>query len=470
MKTPKVRTLVVTIFIGALLVVFNFFTLKTTSALRAFINTESYYSGGQKDATRQLYLYAFTSDNLHWSQFQEHLKIPIGDSLARVALNDDASREVINSAFIQGKNSPQDLDDLVWLYRNFKDFKFMQSALGYWSQCDRLVGELYQLGRELNVHVERETLTNGKHFEILYQLERNSQDLSRNQKQFSAVMSNATRSLSSFLFWANFMMTFGILGTAGYLILFSFRKVRQSKYTLQHQVEKLTKANFELDRFVYSVSHDLRAPLASIQGIIKVARHENKSESENEMLNMIGNSANRLDLFIKDILDYSRNSRMQITHKAIDFEKSISETLENLSHMENFDRLKIESKIEGEGTFFSDDKRLDIVISNIISNAIKYLDVDKDNPFLSICIKWSGTDASLIFKDNGIGIRENQLQKIFDMFYRASNQATGAGLGLYILKETVENVGGKFNVDSEFEKGITFSIDLPSMQPNETNA
>jgi PAS domain S-box-containing protein len=231
---------------------------------------------------------------------------------------------------------------------------------------------------------------------------------------------------------------------------------------LRHQFEELQKTNFELDRFVYSVSHDLRAPLASILGLINVAQLEKSSDSENKYWEMVRNSVSRLDGFIKDILDYSSNSRMEIRNDEIDFPKIMQEAQNNLSYLSGIERLKIATEVSGGLPFYSDETRIKIILNNLICNVIKFQDSTKESNYFKLSVTITTQQAHINVSDNGIGIEKMHLDKIFKMFYRASENSKGSGLGLYITKETVLKLGGTIEVQSEFGKGTRFDILIPN--------
>jgi len=99
---------------------------------------------------------------------------------------------------------------------------------------------------------------------------------------------------------------------------------------------------------------------------------------------------------------------------------------------------------------------------NLISNAIKYHTLEKDNPFLKITIRTSETGAIIEIEDNGSGIEASYHQKIFEMFFRASEKSFGSGLGLYIVKQVVDRLNGKIELKSALNQGTLFKIALPN--------
>jgi signal transduction histidine kinase/ligand-binding sensor domain-containing protein len=247
-----------------------------------------------------------------------------------------------------------------------------------------------------------------------------------------------------------------------FLILYATYKWRV--YSVEKRNAELRKLNSELDRFVYSTSHDLRAPLASILGLINLSRLEEKNREQ--YLGLIEKSVYKLDEFISEIIDYSRNSRLAIEPVAIDFQPLISSILEDLEYLEENVTLKKNISISNSEVFHSDKTRIRIILSNLISNAIKYHNSRQANPFIDITIHCTTHQATITVADNGIGIRDDQQENIFKMFHRGSEQSKGSGIGLYIVKETVTKLGGSITVKSKLGEGSTFEVILPGMIVN----
>lgn len=224
---------------------------------------------------------------------------------------------------------------------------------------------------------------------------------------------------------------------------------------------ELSRTNFELDSFVYRASHDLRAPLRSILGLINVISIETNPDLKFNYVKLIEKSVNKLDKFIADLTDFSRNSRLEIKAETIDFEHILQEIIENLRYMEGAAETKISIEKKQTATLYSDNARLEIVLQNLVSNAIKYRNPDTESK-LEITIENDVSHANIIFSDNGKGIKSEYISKIFDMFYRASEDSYGSGLGLYITKQVAEKLGGSIDVQSELGVGTTFKLSIPN--------
>ncbi len=224
---------------------------------------------------------------------------------------------------------------------------------------------------------------------------------------------------------------------------------------------RLTKANVELDNFVYRVSHDLRAPVASVLGLVNLAKNEKDQSILIKYFNMVGKSAAQQDQFIKDILDLSRNARLNIERKKISFKKLIDETLEQLKYSDKNKQVSTKLNMDGQVPFFSDPHRIQVIMNNLISNSIRYS--NGKSPEIEININVDNDNANISVRDNGIGIDKKHHKKIFNMFYRATDNNAGSGLGLYIVKESIDKLKGSIELDSELGRGTTVNMKIPNL-------
>ena len=232
---------------------------------------------------------------------------------------------------------------------------------------------------------------------------------------------------------------------------------------IQKNNKELQLINEELDRFVYSASHDLRAPIASLLGLVNLLKIQSKDNNVVELARLQEKSLNRLDFFIQDIVDYSRNKRLSLDISPIDFKAEFEASFELLNYMDNVQRIKRDLTIEGDYSFNSDPFRIKIIFNNLISNAIKYADLTKSSSYIKCLVKLNEKEAIISIKDNGEGISEAALNRVFEMFYRASAKGTGSGLGLYIVKESIEKLGGSIEIKSKLHEGTEFIITLPNV-------
>lgn len=231
-------------------------------------------------------------------------------------------------------------------------------------------------------------------------------------------------------------------------------------WLLENEREKLRKTNQELDSFLYSTSHDLRAPIASILGLTSLSKFDVKDEEAKKLFVMIEDRARKMDLVIEDILLLARSKKKVSQIEKIDFYSFLNSLLYDIKFAEGSSRIQFiyENKQE---FLYTDSAQLKIVLGNLLSNAVKYHNLDQENPFIKISFAKEGTSVWIIVEDNGKGIPLQSQPRIFEMFFRATLQAEGTGLGLYISKEAVMRLGGNITFQSEENKGSIFTISLP---------
>lgn len=238
--------------------------------------------------------------------------------------------------------------------------------------------------------------------------------------------------------------------------------VQNSK--IKDTIEELNILNKNLNDFVYRVSHDLRSPLNSIKALVSFIEQESIEKSTLEYLKMIKNSIYRLDESIKNNLKYSRNIFSELELTQIPLDKLFKDAIDLFYSKIKIARINIQIDIDQQGVFFSDKLRLNSLLENLIDNAIKYQKKDEINK--TIIIKGICDDQKFRFviTDNGIGISPVYHDKIFEMFFRLPGLVEGSGIGLYIVKQTVETLQGYIEVNSEEENGTSVIVELKNFK------
>jgi len=200
-------------------------------------------------------------------------------------------------------------------------------------------------------------------------------------------------------------------------------------------------------------------------GLLNIAQKdlsENNTRQFLDYFRMMNESIGKLDETLKEIIDYSKNARIAILNEKIIFRKLLTECIDKLNYLEGADEMEIEIQDENAPLIYSDWYRLTVVFTNVISNAIRYRDFSKPKSVVHISIAADQAKTTVLVKDNGVGIAAQYLPHIFEMFYRANERNHGAGLGLYIAKETIENLGGSISATSTLHQGTTFKIEVPN--------
>jgi len=241
-------------------------------------------------------------------------------------------------------------------------------------------------------------------------------------------------------------------------------ELKETKRQLEEQNKALIKVNQELDSFVYSTSHDLRAPLVSVKGLVDVARLADSEEERNMYFQLMDQSIEKLDNFIKDIISFSRNARTQTQYSEVDIELVAREAFKDLLYQEGVSNMEMKVVVEPPKSMLRTDRtRLAMILNNLISNSIRYRDQAKTQSCIEIVASINEKEAQIRVTDNGQGIGEKILPHIFKMFYRGNQLSKGTGIGLYIVKETAQKLGGSISVDSTEGKGTTFTLHIPQM-------
>jgi signal transduction histidine kinase len=246
----------------------------------------------------------------------------------------------------------------------------------------------------------------------------------------------------------------------------SEKKLLDLAQEVQRQNDNLEKVNRELDRFFYSASHDLKIPLMDIKGIINAAMSEVGEGKTMEYFVMLKERAQKLDNFLLDIIDYARNSETGVRLEPVDIEQLVDDVLKNFTFVKGADKIRFEKVMKFENRVETDRVRLMVVLNNVISNAIKYHRLEQRDAWVRIEASASDNKLFLVIADNGQGIEEDLLPKIFNMFFRGTNQSKGSGLGLYIVRETIQKMGGTITALSEIFEGTTFKVSIPARVSN----
>ncbi|MBC5772515.1 PAS domain-containing sensor histidine kinase [Pontibacter sp. KCTC 32443] len=306
----------------------------------------------------------------------------------------------------------------------------------------------------------------GKHFSIFYPREA----LERNFPQFELTKAKADGKFEDegwrvrkdgSLIWANVVIT-ALYNKQGKHIGFS--KVtrdlseRKKNEDLMFKNQELLRINKDLDNFIYTASHDLKAPVINLEGLVEVLKEEIGDNKHEAVLSRITHSINRLKNVITDLSDIARLQESGTTKEPVPLQELFDEVKEDLDISIGRTGAKITSDLGDYTLLRYPRKNLRSVLYNLLSNAIKYASPER-TPEVHISIEQPSPNLLVLrVADNGLGMNEVQLQKIFQMYRRMHTHVEGSGLGLYIVKRILENQGDSIEVQSEEGKGTTFTI------------
>lgn len=241
------------------------------------------------------------------------------------------------------------------------------------------------------------------------------------------------------------------------------RLKRKARLALKRQNIELLKVNKELDSFVYSVSHNLRGPLASVMGLLSLTTDQRDYKILDSLHTMMATSITKLDDTLSEILEYYQNARSDVQIEEIDWSSIIQTSLSKLDYLDKDNQVKKSISINADVPFYSDHDRISIIFTNLLSNAISYSD-NKKISYVNVRVYATEESAVVTIQDNGIGIRDDVMPKIFNMFYRGTERSRGAGLGLYTVKETIAKLKGNIEITSSFGRETTVHLTIPQVE------
>jgi len=237
--------------------------------------------------------------------------------------------------------------------------------------------------------------------------------------------------------------------------------MKLSEARLNERNKELKQTNSELDRFVYSVSHDLSAPLKSILGLVYISRMTKEENEHRQHFDFIEKSVHKLETFVSEVLDFSRNRRTPTAYERVNLKDLSREIFHNLQFIDGFNEIKFDDAGIQHEVVISDPSRLKIILQNILSNAIKFRNKNQKSR-ITLSTRLDNEKFMLLIEDNGEGIKPELKQKIFDMFFRGSQQSNGSGLGLYIAREASKKIDASIDVSSTYGEGSVFTLALPA--------
>lgn len=226
------------------------------------------------------------------------------------------------------------------------------------------------------------------------------------------------------------------------------------------QMMELQRVNAELDNFVYHASHDLRSPLTSIMGLVNLGLRETSGDVMHNYFHMIRGRIDHLDILLKDLISVSYNNGVDKNYELFDFKEEADSILKLLKHPDH--NISVTLDVWQQGEFKTDPVRMRTILRNLLSNAFKYYNPEATIPYIHLTIRVRPSHCAILLRDNGIGIRQEFKNRIYEMFFRATERSAGTGLGLYIVKSTVEKLNGKISFESTVNIGTTFLVTIPN--------
>ncbi len=257
-----------------------------------------------------------------------------------------------------------------------------------------------------------------------------------------------------------------LTGTVGTMRDITLRKkeeeqLQEAHDALQKSDKEAQRLNLELETFMYKSSHDLLGPLASIHGLLVLAKEQDNHPETADYLRMITKSANQLMVTLENLLEVSKIKQGRPQIAQIDFHAIMHEVVTLLSQQQDFAQVEFDVQINAKPPFYSDKNLIFNILYRLVENAFAYRRTNI-TPYISVSIVGDTQQVKLKVKDNGQGMIDEVQEKIFDMFFKGSELNRGSGLGLYIVKNALEKLNGTIQVESRERSGSEFTVIIPS--------
>jgi hypothetical protein len=231
--------------------------------------------------------------------------------------------------------------------------------------------------------------------------------------------------------------------------------------TEQKTVEQeLHQVKHELDQFIYHASHELRGPLASILGVVNLMEYGPDMASSKQYCELIRTKINGLDHLLKSIVAISLNNKNPVIPAPIEWAERLPLLLKEFA---SYSQVETALSIHQTEPFHSDWDRIRIILKNLLTNAFRYTNPTISPNRVAVHVHSGHREAIIKVQDNGIGIDSDYLNDIFRMFYKATVDSKGHGLGLYTVKTMTDKLKGTIQVESAIGVGTTFTVALPNL-------
>ena len=456
MKKVIIALTVIVLVATAAIAVTHYYSVKILSAGRAYTNFESQYSKGEKDATRHLLSYIYSHEEPDFLVFKDDITIPRGDSIAREALSAGKDIKIARIGFLMGANHPDDLPELIWYFQHFKNEAFFKRAVSAWQRSDVLVADLNRIGS-----AARRDITAGKQVDqeaIVLQVNTISDNLTIQQRDFSAILGTASRTVDHYVFIADIVISAIILTCTALLAGLMLKKLHNSKKVIMEQNLTLRSMNDRINHFVFAVTHDLRSPLTSLSGLVSVLEKEKDITKVPVYTEMMRETIELQDNYIKEVLHTIRNEnngselcKLDEIVKDVITQNSFFDEGKRVNFLSELDVWEVNCNVTDLKTVFN----------NLISNAVKYADFNKPEQWVKVKSYQDGKNCIIEVEDNGIGIKASQHKNIFNKYFKSGLNKKSMGLGLYFVKQAIEQMHGTIAVKSSPGSGTSFIVALP---------
>lgn len=492
-----------TVFIAAELVMLMF-VIQTLSAVRAFVEGEGLWSKAQKDAVYSLRQYAAYRDPSYYYQFKDYLRVPHGDRRGRLELDKpNPDLGVVYQGFVDGRIHPDDIPDVIWLYRNFRNVYYIDRVVRIWIEGDRMLDELVVEADRLHKIISAPKRDQLEINQIMRSVDELNNKLTVLEDDFSYTLGEGSRWIERIMVGLVFSAV-ALIGFAGLTIAYVLgRRLGKGLREVSTMADHIGQGNFNLrlpvqskdeigavsqainlmtdalekndwalkvrDEFISVASHELKTPITALKMNLDLSQRMISGLSQKQQLpdnlakgiDSASRQVDRLTQLIDDLLDLTRirSGKLSYNLEPLDFCELVDETANRMSEPLRKAGCSLVLDLEPRVEVNCDRLRIEQVLVNLLSNVIKYA---PGKP-VELKLRTSGQEAIVSVSDQGPGIPEDQLKKIFEPYHRvgATRTISGLGLGLYIVDQIVKAHQGSITAESRPGGGTVFQLKLP---------
>lgn len=247
------------------------------------------------------------------------------------------------------------------------------------------------------------------------------------------------------------------------MVLENAYEIFQTRRELKTRNQELKRAYSNLERFVYSASHDLRAPIVSIQGIMDIIKIDPTAEKSAEYYRMLEKSVTKLDHFTQNLINYYQNLNNEISTDEVDMLAFLASLKRFFERFDQNSEMKIEFSFEGNPIFRTDENRLRTALQNLISNSLAAAIPGKADSIVKINASVVQNELIVIVSDNGSGMNIKKLGYLKDTLVGNIQYESGRGLGTFIVREVLNKLRGKATVESKENEGTSIQLTIPQL-------
>ncbi|HEY5806078.1 MAG TPA: HAMP domain-containing sensor histidine kinase [Candidatus Saccharimonadales bacterium] len=443
------------------------FGMRVMSGIRAYVGGEGLWSKAEKAAIINLERYADSHDESDYREFLKNIEVQLGDKQARLEMNKPApDMTVVRDGFIKGGNHPDDVEDMYFLYRHFRDVSYMKSAIQTWAEADQEIQNLLNVGNQIHELLSAPLPSNlaaaaqarqaraAELSSLLSQIYKIDARLTVLENQFSAILGEGSRWITKTLLTATITTTC-LLGLLSLTVAIMIARA-------------IVRLDRQKSEFVSLASHQLRTPLTAVKWSAELLARsaDSLSPTQQKYIAKLHESSQRMAALIGDLL---RVSSLDLgTYQSEEKEVKINGLLETAIYDQQKKiaqkNISLVTRIDPDVPVIkTDEQLLAIVFQNLISNSVKY---SREGGRIEVNVAAKKEHLLIQVSDNGIGIPDKQQSQIFSKLFRADNAVEhsfneGTGLGLYIAKAMVKRLGGKIWFDSVENSGSNFYVKIP---------